>query len=208
MHQKVYGFDRFHYRGVRTNILRKAEKYAIRNGGNDQLCHHRLLALYNTIKKMGSADSNECLSLEKTVLGIASMYDKSHNFRTTLENAAPNLFVFLQCPGMPPHNNAAELEIRDGIVLQRNVRHHLPTPEGRQVFSALISVGNDSGPLIITMNWSWLGACVVRRLGVRSFGTRYHVLHIARRVLAKSDQRAGTTRAVCLYVIMPSYICF
>ena len=47
---------------------------------------------------------------------------------------------FFTSQGLPPHNNAAELEIRDGIVLQQNVRHHLPTPEGRQVFSVLISV--------------------------------------------------------------------
>ncbi len=41
---------------------------------------------------------------------------------------------------MPPHNNAAELEIRDTAVLHRNVRHHLSEPEGREVFSLLISV--------------------------------------------------------------------
>ena len=41
---------------------------------------------------------------------------------------------------MPPHNNAAELEIRDAVVLHRNVRHQLSKPEGREVFSVLISV--------------------------------------------------------------------
>ena len=40
---------------------------------------------------------------------------------------------------MPPHNNAAELEIRDSVVLHRNVRHQLSEPEGRAVFSVLIS---------------------------------------------------------------------
>ena len=41
---------------------------------------------------------------------------------------------------MPPHNNAAELEIRDTVVLHRNVRYHLSEPEGMGVFSVLISV--------------------------------------------------------------------
>ena len=41
---------------------------------------------------------------------------------------------------MPPHNNGAELEIRDTVVLHRNVRHQLSEPEGREVFSVLISV--------------------------------------------------------------------
>ena len=41
---------------------------------------------------------------------------------------------------MPPHNNAAELEIRNAVVLHRNARHQLSEPEGREVFSVLISV--------------------------------------------------------------------
>ena len=41
---------------------------------------------------------------------------------------------------MPPHNNAAELEIRDTVVLHLNVHHQLSEPEGRQVFSVRVSV--------------------------------------------------------------------
>ena len=41
------------------------------------------------------------------------------------------MFTFLRHPGMPPHNNAAELEIRDTAVLHRNVRHQLSDAEGR-----------------------------------------------------------------------------
>ena len=51
---------------------------------------------------------------------------------------ASYLFTFLRYPGMPPHNNAAELEIRDTVVLHRNVRRHLLEPEGMEVFSVLI----------------------------------------------------------------------
>ena len=74
------------------------------------------------------------------MLQIAVSYGEGHKFRGTLEGAAPHLFTFLRYPGMPPHNNAAELEIRDSVVLHRNVRHQLSEPEGRAVFSVLVSV--------------------------------------------------------------------
>ena len=48
-----------------------------------------------------------------------------------LAKAVPHMFTFLSYPGMPPHNNAAELAIRDGPVRYRNVRHQITTPEGR-----------------------------------------------------------------------------
>ena len=124
----------------RARLLREAEKHAVRNGGDDLSCYRRLLSMYGRIKNRESADGAECLNLEEAALRIASDYREGHEFRVTLENAAPHLFTFLRYPGMPPHNNAAELEIRDAVVLHRNVRHQLSEPEGRQVFSVLVSV--------------------------------------------------------------------
>ena len=123
-----------------VHLLREAEWYAIRNGESDISCYYRLLSLYRAIKGRKSAGSSECLSLERAVLEIASSYPEGHKFRTKLEGAAPYLFTFLRYPGMPPHNNGAELEIRDTAVLHRNVRHQLSTAEGRKVFSVLVSV--------------------------------------------------------------------
>ena len=131
-----------------VHILRKAEKYAIKKGGNYLSCYRRLLAIYKRIKGRESASCAECLDLERAVIEIAAAYGeaekkKEHDgrkFKVTLEGAAPCLFTFLRYPGMPPHNNAAELEIRDAVVLHRNVRHQLSKPEGREVFSVLISV--------------------------------------------------------------------
>ena len=123
-----------------AHILRKAEKYAVRNGGNDLSCYRRLLSLYRRIRDMESAGCAECLDLERAVLQIAVTYGEGHKFRETLEGAAPFLFTFLRYPGMPPHNNATELEIRDAVVLHRNMRHQLSEPEGREVFSVLVSV--------------------------------------------------------------------
>ena len=122
-----------------VHLLREAEECAIRNGGPDISRYCRLLSLYRAIKGRESADSSECLSLERAVLDIASSYPECR-FRTKLEGAAPHLFTFLRYPGMPPHNNGAELEIRDTAVLHRNVRHQLSTAEGREVFSVLVSV--------------------------------------------------------------------
>ena len=49
------------------------------------------------------------------------------------EGAATYLYV-LRYPGIPPHNNAAELEIHDAVVLHRNAHHHLSEPERMDVF--------------------------------------------------------------------------
>ena len=122
------------------HLLREAEKKAIRNGGNDLVQYERLLKMYARIKDRDTADVAECLDLERRVLDIAASYGESHPFGNTLEAAAPRLFTFLRHPGMPPHNNDAELDIRDTVVLQRNVRHKLSVAEGMRVFSVLASV--------------------------------------------------------------------
>ena len=122
-----------------VHLLRKAENLAVRKGGTYETCYRRLFALCRSVKGRKSAGCAECLDLEKTALEIAAAY-RDHKFGGTLENAAPCLFTFLRYPGMPPHNNAAELEIRDAVVLHRNVRHHLANALGREVFSIMISV--------------------------------------------------------------------
>ena len=95
--------------------------------------------MYGRIKGRESASCAECRDLKRAVLEIASSY-RNHGFGGTLEAAALFLFTFLRYPSMPPHNNAAELEIRDTVVLHRNVRHQLASALGREVFSVLILV--------------------------------------------------------------------
>ena len=123
-----------------VHLLREAEKLAIRRGDNDLCQYDRLLRMYNDIKNMGRASAAQCRDLEKHVLEIAMSYGEAHEFRTTIEGAAPYLFTFLKYPGMPPHNNDAERDIRDTSVLQRNVRHKLCEPDGMNVFAVLVSV--------------------------------------------------------------------
>ena len=132
-----------------VHLLREAEKHAIKNGGNDLIQYKRLLELYRSIRHRDAAEPEECEDLKRAVLEIASSYGSDSPLRTKLEGAAPYLFTFLQHPGMPPHNNQAELEIRDAVVLQRNVRHKLCTPEGMRIFSVLSSVARTSNKMAI-----------------------------------------------------------
>ena len=119
-----------------------------RNGPKREYYHalyRRLLKVFHDAKRIadgaagsGGADVGTCLDLERRVLEIATAY-ADHGFRTTLTNAAPNLFTFLRYPGMSPTNNGTERDIRDAVVLQRKFRHKLVNPEGMHVFSAIQS---------------------------------------------------------------------
>ena len=48
-------------------------------------------------------------------------------------------FTFLAHPGMPPHNNDTERELRDGAIPRRNRRRKPVTPEGGGTFSTLVT---------------------------------------------------------------------
>ena len=78
------------------------------------------------------------MDLKMQVLAVASLYGK-HPFAGTLRNAAPNLFTFLRYPGMPPTSNAAEGDIRDGVVLERKIRQKMTTKEGMHAFAVIHS---------------------------------------------------------------------
>ena len=74
--------------------------------------YRRLLKVFCDAKRIAGdaagsdgADVGTCLDLERRVLEIATAY-ADHGFRTTLTNAAPDLFTFLRYPGMPPTTTA------------------------------------------------------------------------------------------------------
>ena len=134
-----------------AHILRDAEEAYVSAGKNSpkreyyHTLYRRLLKVFHDAKGIagdtagsGGADVGTCLDLERRVLEIATAY-AGHDFRTTLTNAAPNLFTFLRYPGMPPTNNGTERDIRDAVVLQRKFRHKFVSPEGMHVFSAMQS---------------------------------------------------------------------
>ena len=123
-----------------VHILRMAEKAAIKakRGSIPYIQYRRLLCMYRRIKDMDTAPPEYCLSLQRQLCSIADGYG-DHAMGTAIHNASPNLFTFLRYKGMPPNNNPVELDIRDTIVLQRNVRHKLMTSTGMHVFSILVS---------------------------------------------------------------------
>ena len=108
----------------------------MRGGPDDAARYEAVLAFYRRVRYMKTLTPLTMTYLTREIRSLfASFPDGS--LKTHLENAAPYLFTFLAYPGMPPHNNPAELEIRDGVVGQRNVRHQITTPDGRAIFSRL-----------------------------------------------------------------------
>ena len=130
-----------------AHILREAEDLAMAadKGSLEEELHQRLRGIFHAAKQIaadtagsGGADADTCMDLKMQVLAVASLYGK-RPFVGTLRNAAPNLFTFLRYPGMPPTNNAAEGDIRDGVVLERKIRQKMTTKEGMHVFAVIHS---------------------------------------------------------------------
>ena len=132
-----------------AHILRGGEKAYLRSRKGSRKAYHalyrRLLGIFHEAKRIaeetadsGGAGAAVCLAMERRVMELVALYG-SHKFGTTLANAAPHLFTFLRHPGMPPSNNDTERDIRDGVVLQRKIRHKFVNAEGRRVFSILQS---------------------------------------------------------------------
>ena len=123
-----------------AHILRDAEAAYVsvgRNGPKREYYHtlyRRLLKVFHDAKRIaddaagsGGADVGTCLDLERRVLEIATAY-ADHGFRTTLTNAAPNLFTFLRYPGMPPssgHNDPITWpeKLQVSVMLQSRYPH-------------------------------------------------------------------------------------
>ena len=146
LRDKVAGCDGYIvYRGFFKDIQRcwrhllaYAEEPAVSRGGSYEDVYDKLLSFYCRIRDMKTLSPLAVMELSREVYGIASLYGKG-KVATLLKNAIPHMFTFLSYPGMPPHNNDAEREIRDGIIPQRNVRHKIVTAEGRDTFSKLVT---------------------------------------------------------------------
>lgn len=122
-----------------VHILRKAEKVAVvgRRPG-DEARYDRLLELYRDSKRVRTLAPFTAAGLARRAHAIAASYEDG-GMRTHLLNAIPDLFTFLAHPGMSPHSNDVEREIRDGIIPQRNVRRKTMTAGGRLVMSVLLT---------------------------------------------------------------------
>ena len=118
-----------------VRILRKAEKVAVvGKKPEDGARYDALPRLYRDAKRTGTPAPLAMTDLSRRAYAIAASY-ADPGFRTHLRNAMPDLFTFLAHPGMSPHGNDVEREIRDGIIPQRNVRHKTMTAGGRRLMS-------------------------------------------------------------------------
>ena len=112
-----------------AHILREADKLAIRNGGNG-ICHATAVCSPCT---RGSREGSLPACARVPLPGEDLQSGEGHKFRGTLEGAcpAPVHVPEVRPKGMPPHNNAAELEIRDSVVLPGPAPRQLRSEEGR-----------------------------------------------------------------------------
>ncbi len=124
-------------RMCRGHMLAASEKPAVRNRETDEAVYDMLPEFYRETKRIRTLAPLTCMDLSRRAYAIAVQH-RDGDVRTYLPNALPRAFTFLAHPGMPPHNNDAERELRDAVIPQRNRRHKLVTAEGREVFSTLV----------------------------------------------------------------------
>ncbi len=130
-----------------AHILRDAEDVCIRDKKNPlyKELYHKLNVIFRKAKriakdtaKSGGADMHTCNVLADEIRELAAGYGNVQ-FAGTLASAADNLFTFLRYSGMPPTNNNSELDVRDYIIPQRNIRRKFMSEIGMAVFAVLQS---------------------------------------------------------------------
>ena len=100
--------------------------------------------LYDDAKLMQRASEDDphvdTSSLEARMLAIVARLRElgQDKIATKYENATPNLFTFINYPGMDPTNNEAERMIRP-LVVHRKVRQHIMSAEGAEVYSIMMT---------------------------------------------------------------------
>ena len=82
----------------------------------DEARYDTLLGPYLDVKRIKTLAPLTMAGLARRAHAIAASYEDP-GFRTHLLNAVPDPFTFLAHPGMSPHSNDVEREIRDGIII-------------------------------------------------------------------------------------------
>lgn len=135
----AYGAVFEHVQRCWRHLLARAEAAAVDGGPADVARYEQLLRFYRKLKGVGALNPFTVHFLAREIRALISSFPEG-KLKNHLRNAEPDMSAFLSHPGMPPHNNAAELAIRDGPVRQRNARHHITTPDGRRIFSRLLTL--------------------------------------------------------------------
>ena len=98
------------------------------------------------MKSSGTSTPVKSKAMISDVLAVSQRYrdvqgsvaKSARSFATTLENAASDLFTFVNHPGMEPTNNESEHMLRP-IVLSRKIRYRLVNAAGAAMFSTLFT---------------------------------------------------------------------
>ena len=151
-----------------AHILRDAEDVCISDKKNPLYpeLYHKLNNIFRKAKRVakdaakhGGAAMHTCNVLADEVRELAARYGNVQ-FAGTLANAADNLFTFLRYPGMPPTNNNSELDVRDYIIPQRNIRRKFMSEIGMAVFAILQSFAATCDKLNLDIGESFMNILV------------------------------------------------
>ena len=118
--------------GMESEVLAIADTYEILDNRFCTTLQHAAPHMFVFVRYPHMAPTNNLaeriVGMESEVLAIADTYEILDNrFCTTLQHAAPHMFVFVRYPHMAPTNNLAERMIRLAVVA-RKVRGKIVTP--------------------------------------------------------------------------------
>ena len=154
----VYGVFRIMQR-CWAHILRETK--AVKGKSSEHARLHKTMQeiFHNAKMKRKKTDDEPDIDtkpMENAVLAVVSMLRElgEGKIATKLENATPNLFTFVNHPGMAPTNNLAERILRPPV-LHRKVRFRMVSQKGRETYSILMTC---------MMTWEMQGLNVMKML--------------------------------------------
>ena len=128
-----------HLRRCFRHLLAGSEAAAAGSVPEDEARHDWLRGYYRKICGIKALAPLAVTCLAREFRDAVSAYPDG-KLNTRPANAAPHAPAFLRFRGIPPNNDLAESIIRDHVVMQRNMRHKIPAPEGRRTFSELATI--------------------------------------------------------------------
>ena len=135
-----------------AHILRESAQLSDRHGKKTPeltVLHSRLQEQFVRAKEL-QRDSDDRPTVDtgpmiSDTLAVADRYNQQQDitkeaeeFATKLRNAAPNLFTFVNYPGMEPTNNESERMLRP-VVIHRKIRYRMVNEVGAAMFSTLMT---------------------------------------------------------------------
>ncbi len=120
-----------------AHILREAE-WLNGEGAAEEGLHRRLQDVMHRAKN-AAPGGGASAGLAGEIAGIAAEYTRlGHKYGAKLATHPERLLTFVENPGLDPTNNACEQVMR-WVVMQRRTHQRLDSPDGRRIFSVLMT---------------------------------------------------------------------